>query len=300
MHAFLARLFDFDRASTAGERIYYKAFELFIAYWVVYFAWSWGVYIGRITDVVLPLGIANYIDISFMFNGIAPLVNAGLMTAAVLAGLFGLWRHGYMAALLLMHVQYVARFCLGEISHGSNIIGFCLMGLALGATAYKNRQHAMRFALGFCIFFVGLGYTSAAICKLGASGPMWVDGSHFWMWIGERTVDTFSMTGAIEHNLVQHLALDYWWIATAILAFGLLTEFFGFLMWYPRTRVLSAVLLIVMHIGILLSMKINFAANTYTLVFLGFPWALWIDRALALVASRSSSSQSTVTDVGVQ
>ncbi|MEZ4700465.1 MAG: hypothetical protein R2834_09050 [Rhodothermales bacterium] len=280
MATFTAKLFALDRELTPGEILYHRAFEAFIVYWVVYFAWTWGFYIGRIGEVVLPLGIASHIDISFMFNRTAPLVVAGLMTAAMLMGFLGKWKYGYAAGLLLMHLQYTARYCLGEISHGSNIIGFCLLALALGALAYQSRVHALRFALGFSFFFVGLGYSSAALCKLIATGPSWVDGSHLWMWIAERTVDTFSMTGVVEYNALQELALSYKPVATLILTFGLLTEAFGFLMWFPKTRPYIAILLIGMHIGILLSMKINFPANTYTLLLLGFPWDRWADAAL--------------------
>jgi hypothetical protein len=280
MATFLPNLFGFDRTLTPGESLHHRAFEAFVVYWVVYFAWTWGVYIDKITDVVLPLGIAEYIDISFMFNGPAALVNAGLMTVSVLLGFIGIWKYGYLASLLFMHVQYVTRFCLGEISHGSNIVGICLLGLALGALAFDTRTRSMRFAMGFSLFSLGLGYTSAAICKLLATGPSWVDGSHLWMWIAERTVDTFSMTGAVEFTVIQELALTYHPVATAILMFGLVTELFGFLTWFPRTRLYIAVLLFAMHIGILLTMKINFPANNVAILVLGFPWDRWANATM--------------------
>ena len=280
MASFLPNLFGFDRPLTPGESLHHRAFEAFVVYWVIHFAWTWGLYIDRISDVVLPLGIAEYIDISFMFNGPAALVNAGLMTVTVLLGFFGIWKYGYLASLLFMHLQYVTRFCLGEISHGSNIAGICLLGLALGALAFDTRTRSMRFAMGFGFFTLGLGYTSAAICKLIGTGPHWVDGSHLWMWIAERTVDTFSMTGNVEFNAIQELALTYHPVATAILVFGLVTELFGFLTWYPRTRLYIAALLFAMHIGILLSMNINFPANNVAILVLGFPWDRWANTAI--------------------
>ncbi|MDZ4701436.1 MAG: hypothetical protein SH809_17115 [Rhodothermales bacterium] len=280
MAAFSENLFGFDRPLTSGESLHHRAFEAFVVYWVIYFAWSWGLYIDKISDVVLPLGIAEYIDISFMFNGPAALVNAGLMTGTVLMGFFGIWRYGYLASLLFMHVQYVARFCLGEISHGSNIAGICLLGLALGALAFETRTRSLRFAMGFGYFTLGLGYTSAALCKLIGTGPHWVDGSHLWMWIAERTVDTFSMTGAVEFGMLQELALASHSLATAILAFGLLTELFGFLTWFPRARPYIAALLFSMHVGILLTMNINFPANNVAILVLGFPWDRWANAAM--------------------
>ena len=57
MNRFLNHLFDFDAPATRGETLYHRAVEIFFAYWVIYFAWSWGFYITMITDVVL-LGLA--------------------------------------------------------------------------------------------------------------------------------------------------------------------------------------------------------------------------------------------------
>lgn len=277
----LHQLFDVDREETAGEILFFRAFELSVLYWIVQFAWSWGLYIQRIGDVVLPLGIAQYVDVSFMFNHQVSLVTALLITVAAGLGFTRLWRYGYLAALLLLHLQYVARYCLGEISHGSNLIGVTLVGLSLGAVAFQDPRLVRRFVLGFCYFFFGLGYTSAAFCKLIATGPTWVDGRHLWMWIGERTVDTFSISGVIDHNLLQLWALDAHWLATMILAFGLLAEFFGFLIWFKRPRHVVLTLLLGMHLGILVSMKINFPANTHLLVLLAVPWPLLIDKWVA-------------------
>ena len=131
-----------------------------------------------------------------------------------------------------------------------------------------------------CYFFIGLGYTSAALCKLVATGPTWPAGRHLWMWIQERTVDTFSLTGTVDYNWLQQLALDYGLIATAILTFGLLVEFFAFLMWFKRFRPAIMTLLAGMHIGIMMVMKLAFNANTLVLLLLAFSWATLIDYGL--------------------
>lgn len=280
MNTLLRNLFDFERPFSPGERLFSRLFELAVIYWILYFAWDWGFYIQKIGDVVLPLGIANYLDVSFMFEHGISLVNAGLITVATALAFFRRWRYGYLTVLLLLHLQYAARYCLGEISHGSNIIGIVLVGMALGSMFFRDAGTRWRFIFGFSVFFVGLGYVSAATCKLIATGPTWVDGRHLWMWIAERTVDTFSITGRIEHTLVQKLALSAVPIATLILTFGLLTELFGFLLWFRRTRPYIGTLLFGMHVGILLSMQINFPANNVMLLLLAYPWGDLIDRAL--------------------
>ncbi len=280
MTRILDGLFGFDREETLGEVLFFRIFELIMLYCVLLFAWKWGFYIQRIGDVILPLGISNYIDVSFMFKGGIAFWNAGLITIFATLGLLRLWRYAYPVTLLLLHLQYVSRFSLGEISHGANVIGIALLALALGAVAFAESTPRRRFVLGFCYFFIGLGYMSAAAVKLIASGPLWVDGSHLWMWIGERTVDTFSITGSISNNALQEWILDSRLMGTLLLSFGLLAEMFGFLLWFPRRRWIIMTLLISMHVGVLLSMKINFPANTVILLLLAYPWSVGIDRLL--------------------
>lgn len=289
-----ARLFEFDREETPGQVLFYRAFELLIGYWVISFAWEWGIYMQQITDIVLPLGLAGYMDVSFLFENGISLMNAALMTVAFLAGLARMWKWGYAVTLLLMHFQYVGRYSLGEISHGSNVIGIALLGMALGALLYENRQHMRRFSFGFSYFLLGLGYTSAAVCKLIASGPLWVDGVHLWMWIGERTVDTFSISGTVSINMLQQAILESRLLGTLILSFGLLTELFGFLMWFRKTRTIIMLLLIGMHMGIFLSMKINFPANNALLIALALPWGVLIDRAIGWSSPTEESRRPAV------
>ena len=68
-----------------AQNIYFKVFEFFVLYNVIYLAWYWGLYTLKITDVVLPLGIATMIDISFMHGNNLPLINAGLITLVMIA-----------------------------------------------------------------------------------------------------------------------------------------------------------------------------------------------------------------------
>jgi hypothetical protein len=107
------------------------------------------------------------------------------------------------------------------------------------------------------------------------------------MWIGERTVDTFSITGSISHNVLQEWILDSRLLGTLLLSFGLLTELFGFVLWFPRWRWIIMTLLISMHVGVLLSMKINFPANDVILLLLAYPWFAGIDRLLKNLDERS-------------
>ena len=281
----LQNLFGFERKETVGEILFYRLFELFLIFWVIKYAWRWGLYMLRLEDVVLPLGIANYIDVTFMFSNHLSIVNAVLISALVVAGYLRQSRYAYFVALLLLHLQYVARFSLGEISHGSNFVGIVLLAVSLATIVFEHPQEVRRAALGLAYFFFGLGYTMAASCKLIATGPHWVDGRHLWLWIDERTVDTFSTFGEINLNLLQQVALDHYPFATMILMFGLFTELLGFAMWFKRSRPYITTLLICMHLGILFIMKISFSSNLYLLILVAYPWARLIDGGLQKVGA---------------
>lgn len=273
----LRKLYNADRTETPGEILFFRIFEVIMVGWAIRFAWEWGLYIPHISDVVLPLGIARFMDISFMFDNSLAVWNAVLMTAAAIVGILRLNRFAYPVLITLFHIQYVSRYSLGEISHGSNVVGLSILALAVGFAAFRSEKEARRFTMGTILFFLGLGYTTAAASKLIASGPAWVDGVHMWMWIQERTVDVLSMTGESHLTLLQHLVLEHHTLATAILAFGLLTELAGVLMWVPKYRPLIMTLLFTMHMGIFLSMQISFPANDAILLLLAYPWSRGLD-----------------------
>lgn len=281
---FSENLFGFDRPETDGQRLFVRIFEAFVLYGTIYLAWKWGAYILLISDVVLPLGLARFFDISFMFENALPLWNAGAITLFALASFFRVpyvRRAGYAVALFLLLVQYAARYSLGEIPHSGNTVGMALLAFSIASVAFGFTSEARRFAMGFTYFFLGLGYTLAAWCKLIATGPTWVDGRHLWMWINEKSIDAMAKSGVLEFNALQELLLDSHFLATAVLTFGLVTEFFAFLMWWRRFRMPVMLAVLVLHIGIYFTMNILFRLSMYELVLLGLPWSAWIDRLLA-------------------
>jgi len=215
-----------------------------------------------------------------MFGNSAPLVNAALITALVVAGFFRLGRWPYAVAFVFLLVQYAARFSLGEIPHSSNLAGMGLLGFAVGRLLYRERIDASRFAIGFSYFYIGLGYTLAAVSKFVARGISWVDGRHLWMWINEKSVDHLSKTGAVELNWLQEAALADRTVATLFLTVGLLTETFAFLVWWKRFRYPVCMAILGLHMGIYLTMNIMFILSVYELLILGLPWAFVLDRTV--------------------
>lgn len=272
-------LYGHPEKVTNSHIIYLKIFEFFVAFKTIDYAWEWGLYTLKITDVVLPLGIATMIDISFMHGNILPLVNASIITVLTIITFFRIgWNWQYMVIFVLLHIQYVARFSIGEIPHSANLLGMALFSFAVGLLFFHTRESKYRFIIGFTVFYIGLGYVSASISKLIGTGIFWVDGRHLWLWTAEKATDALSRHGEFEYNLVQILALKSTAIATVILIIGIATEFFGFLMWFRKTRPFITIAIIGMHVGVMLSMNIRFDTFITELIIIGFPWPEWYER----------------------
>lgn len=280
------QLFDFEAEATPGERIFNRVLETAIVFFSLLYIWQWATYIARLFKVVLPLGLANYMDVSLMFNDWAPYLLAVIASVLALLGFMRKWKYAYLLVVFLFHVQYTARFSQGEISHGSNLVGMCLLVLALSQLFFYKSLIRERFTKGMILFFTGWSYFSAAVCKLIGTGPHWVDGHHLWLWLGERRTDVLSQFGAFENNFLQTLIIDNYWVATLILCFGILAEALGALIWFKKTRIIGGILLIGMHFGILVSMNINFDTYIYILALIAFPWARWINK---IMNARSAS-----------
>ena len=285
-------LFGFARPETAGERWHVRLLEAFVVVFTIKFCWEWALYLPKIGAVVLPLGVANYLDVSFMF-GWPAYANAALVTVAGAVGFAHRWKYAYLVALLGFHLQYAARYSLGEISHGSNFVGMSVLAFAVAAMFFSDATQRRRFALGSLYFFFGLGYSMAGVCKLIGTGPNWPDGRHFWLWLGERQVDVTSKFGAFDPNLLQQLAQDHYALATLVLGFGLLVELFGVAMWWRRTRYLILPALIGMHLGVAISLNIWFEAYIYQLALMALPWPLVLDRLRGRALARRSDPLAT-------
>ncbi|MEX0904333.1 MAG: hypothetical protein WD604_01450 [Balneolaceae bacterium] len=268
------QLFEPDRPRTAGELIFFKVFELFIIFYTIKYAWEWGSYTAlRNAEVVLPLGLANYIDISVFFDYNLALVNAALITILAILSYFRLGaRWQYMLVMVLLHLQYVARFSQGEIPHSSNLIGMAVLCFAVGAWFFPGKEQMPRFVMGSIIFFIGLGYTSAFFAKLVGTGINWHDGRHLWLWISEKSVDILSREGVYNPNFLQSMALQSTFVASVILLIGWFTEMIGITMWWKKLRPYTTTLIIGMHFGITMTMNIRFDAFVMQLILIGYPW----------------------------
>ena len=273
------QLFEPDRKTSSGELLFFKLFELFIIFYVIKYAWKWGFYAElRNLDVVLPLGLANYIDVSFFFQNQFALMVAGLLTiCAVLAYFRKGTKWMYPVVMVLLHMQYVIRFSQGEIPHSSNLIGMAVFCFAMGSLFFAGKERMPRFVLGAIIFFTGLGYTSAFIAKLIGTGINWYDGRHLWLWMSEKGIDILSREGVYSPNFLQQIALNSTIAASIILLIGWLTEMIGITMWWKKIRPFTTTLIIGMHLGITMTMNIRFDAFVIQLILIGYPWYKLLD-----------------------
>lgn len=279
-------LFDCEAPETRGEQLFFRVFEGFVVTSSIALCWSWGWYTQRIEAVVHPLGLARYIDLSFLYDHGLSLLLAALVSVLCLAGFARVVpRFAYPAALLLFHLQYVARFSLGKVAHGSNFVGMSLLALTLAWVFFHEARLQRRFTFGFLYFFLGLGYVLAASCKLGGTGLTWPDGHHLWMWMMERKVDVLSTFGSFTPNPIQRFLLRYHAAATVVLAFGLITELLGWMMWWGPTRRFILLALVGLHVGTALTLNIYFTLYMIELLLLALPGAkIWDQGALFLGA----------------
>lgn len=273
------QLFEPNRNVSPGELWFFKFFELFIIFYTIKYAWEWGYYAElRNFEVVLPLGLANYIDVSLFFQNQMALVVAGLITVFAVLAFFRLgtkWM--YPLVMILLHMQYVIRFSQGEIPHSSNLIGMAVFCFAIGAIFFPGKKQMPRFVLGSIIFFVGLGYTSAFAAKLIGTGIDWFDGRHLWLWISEKSIDILSREGVYQPNFLQQMALNSTAVASLILLIGWFTEMIGITMWWKKLRPYTTTLVIGMHFGITMTMNIRFDAFVFQLILIGYPWYKLLD-----------------------
>lgn len=282
-------LFPFEKPLTRGEQLHFRLFELMIALCSLRLAWQWSEYVQRFDSVLKPQGIGHYFDLSFVLGSQTPYVLTVVLALCLVLGISRRSPFGYGAALMIMHVLYVARHSQGKASHVAHCIGLSLLALTLGAALFRRSSAPFqRFVWGCLIFFFGLSYVLAGICKLRYTGLGWPRGSHLVLWIAERELDSRAASGGFAPNVLQRLILEHHQLGTLTLAFGLATELLAFLVWFERFRPWMFTGLIAMHVGIGVTMNIYFTYNVTLLVMLGYPWWRLIDWLLRRVSASSA------------
>jgi hypothetical protein len=287
-------VFDFASDPSAerpsGEALRRRVFEAYVMVEVLVANLAWAEYIGHVDTIAHPLGIARHVSLQPMLDGRVPWLNAAAIAALLGVGFARRWRGAYAMALLLMLFQYGARYSIGEIPHGANLIGMCLLGFAMGPLVFADRQKATRFSFGFIWLSIAIGYSSAAACKLIASGPGWPLGEHLALWIYNKATDAFAKSGHFELSLLQRFFVEQRWAATLLLCAGLCSELGSGLIVFPRARPWVLWAIVGLHLGIGVVLEIWFRSATVCLALLALPPALFCWRP-ARSPSRMGSAE---------
>ncbi len=284
LNSFFSSFFTHANEPSSGLYAHFKLFEAFVYGGLLYFVWIWtGILTGH-TEVFHAGGLANYLPVSFLFGSITPYLNALLISVLLACGYFR-WKPKITLslALLLIHLHYVARYSLGKLPHDTVFLGMALMGFVLGVWFFEKPAERIKFVFTFILFFMGFGYTISGIVKIIGTmiispWSIWADGYHLWMWIISRQTSMVSATGIYSLNFLQDLALQSWFLATAMLSYGLIAELCGFLLWFDRTRWIIATALIGLHLGIGVVMSLFFVPFILQIVVTSYRWDLPLNK----------------------
>lgn len=275
--AWLRQIFDPREPDSIGQRAQGVVFELAMLRGVLDDLWVWTQILPTLPGPIEPHGVARWLDLSCMYAPPWARFNALVTLALLMLGFLRVWRGAYLAALVGYHFHYAARYSVGKIGHASNVLAFVLLGLGIAQLAYHDPVLRRRASVGFTLVLLSIGYTWAAVCKLSAAGLGWANGSHLWLWIREKWVDTASLTGDRQANLLQRAAVHSAAFSTIILGFGLAAETLSSLMLLRRLRRYVLLALVGMHLGILYTMHIAFLNNIYVLLAIALPIAELVD-----------------------
>ncbi len=277
--------FRFTDHPTPGMKLHYKLFELFVYACLVWFVMHWAAGMATLTSQHSAGGLAHYFPVEWMYGTIFPWINATIITLLLLFGFFRVMpRLLLTSAFILIHFQYVARYTMGKLPHESVFLGMALLAFVLAVWVIPKPSERIRFVFVFLLFFMGLGYVMSGFVKIIGTflvnpESFWSDGRHLWLWIASRQVSILTAEGTYALNFMQKMAQINWYLATAMLTYGLVAELLGFLLWFDRTRWIGAVLLIGLHTGIGMVMGLFFPFFIAQLIMTGFRWDRLLDGA---------------------
>ena len=294
------QIFEFDRPVTPGEQWVFRAFELFVTAGLGYLCWNWGFEVGRLVQGAFHEWAPKYAG-SLLDAQTLAFVNASLITLLLGLGWFRIWdRYVYLAALPLIHMQFVGRYWPEVGVHQSQLVGMSLLAIGLAFFFFESSSLRLRFALGSSYALISVSYFLAALSKLRQGGLGWIDGNNFQMMLSANQVHRIARDRSFAFNALQELVMSYGFLGTLILAFGLLTELSAFLICFRRFRIYSATAILLLHLGVIAAMNISFPWNMSLLLLLGYPWAVLIESTgfhnirPPVTASTAGASPSTV------
>lgn len=244
------------------------------------------------TEQPIPVGFAQYVDLTFLSDPAVFRVLNGIFIAAL--ALFAAGRAlplalGYM--LLFTVGIFTLKNSQGALSHGTHVVPLAILGMLIGhldhalrrRTGAPSKRSAQELGIYHASQLVVAMYVLAGVTKLIEDGLGWiVDLPEMATSIVKARDSAFYSTlkpdGALDESLeIGNYILQHGAQARVFLGAGLFVELLAFLaLWNRRAAFAVGFALVVLHLNIRALMHIDFRLNMLVVgvLFLGVPYAL--------------------------
>lgn len=244
-----------------------------------------------------PIGLAKYLDLTFLFDSSLFLLLKVMLFAALLlyiSNKFILLGLGYIFFYMVLLGTF--ENSQGGVSHYEHIVPLILLGQLLAYANYKIlrlKKYNLNYTSGdLAVHFSKQAivsiYVLSAIVKINKSGicqkfiipfPCWIrDSPLIALKIlrnhGRYYSDTLAKSSIDRGYVIANYLIDHPWVARLLFGGGLILELFAFLALINRRwSAVIGFMLIILHLSIYEIMRLNFAVNIFSLfIFLGgFP-----------------------------
>jgi hypothetical protein len=259
----------------------------------------------------MPVGLAHFMDLSFMQNSATYEPLRWGLAVALLA-----WVAGFLTpivcfyALFLISAAGSLRNSYGNIHHGTQVVGMVMLGYSLGylwkccqpghaRSVWQRLWCADRgmheTATWWALQAAVATYVVAGVSKLDNSGWAWITGLvhlplhvekiGFQHYLSSGQMEPFEHSKDMAGMLAQYPNLTIW-----IVGSGLFFELFAFWALFSRWHAsVFGVILFVMHVQIVWLMQLSFPLNSWVLalLFVNLPFYLmWLLRKLGIYDDR--------------
>jgi hypothetical protein len=255
----------------------------------------------------MPVGLAHFLDLSFLQVTETFLLLKGIFGVALL-----LWVVGVLPALATGYMLFLIaavgslRNSYGNIHHGTQVMGMVVLGcfcahvwcLLRSEPAHRRLRrflladhNAQQTALWWATQAVAATYVVAGVSKLQISGLDWLTGlGNLPLHVEKIGYQHYLGDGGVyryEHAKEMAAMLASWPMATyVVVGSGLFFELFSFFALFSRWHAaVFGVILWVMHVQISYLMQLEFPMNNWALLLLliNVPWLLlWVLRLCGL------------------
>jgi hypothetical protein len=273
-------------------------------------------------EQTMPVGLAHFIDLSFLQNGqfFEQLYRLFLLaTALFVLGVTPALSTGYM--LFIMSAVGSLRNSYGNIHHGTQVVAMVIMGYWLAyvwgiirsspngeprlSHFLKPKRETHQRAMWWAFQAAVATYVVAGVSKLRISGLSWIsDLPYMSLHIEKIGWQHFYGTGEeallIQAQEMSALVAGHPWLTRIIVGSGLFLELFAFIALFGRWHAaIMGITLVGMHVMISRIMQLDFPLNNWVLIiyFINLPFLiLWLSKHAFRCFSGKGSSVSVTSN----